>query len=198
MSQQINLLGQVQAAPALSAIRALSGLGIMLVAFLGYAVFAWFATARLAETEAQGKAQLAAEKAKLKMLEQKIAERPKLDDIVAQIGALKAQAAESQQILTLLRDGGGSSEGYSGYFTTLARVTEDGVWLSGVKIGNAGKTVSIAGHSLRQESVLRYAQRLNEKFSDYGVQFSGLELTPEAVKADGARPGLSAVAFKLY
>jgi len=191
-------MGQVQAAPALSAIRALSGLGIMLVALLGFAVFAWFATARLAETEAQGKAQLAAEKAKLKMLEQKIAERPKLDDIVAQIGALKAQAAESQQILTLLRDGGGSSEGYSGYFTTLARVTEDGVWLSGVKIGNAGKTVSIAGHSLRQESVLRYAQRLNEKFSDYGVQFSGMELTPEAVKADGARPGLSAVAFKLY
>jgi len=170
---------------------------VMLVALLGFVVFAWFAIARLAETEAQGKAQLAADKAKLKVLEQKIAERPKLDDIVAQIGALKAQAAESQQILTLLRDGGGSSEGYSGYFTTLARVTEDGVWLTGVKIGNAGKTVTIAGRSLRQESVLRYAQRLNEKFLDYGVQFGAMELTPEAVKADGSGPGLSSVAFKL-
>ena len=197
MSQQINLLGQVQAAPALSAKRALIGLGMMFALFLGYGVFAWFATARLAETAEQGNSQLAAEKAKLKTLEQKIAARPKLADILAEIAALKAQAVESQQILNVLRDGGGSSEGYSGYFTTLARVTEDGVWLTGVKIGNAGKTVSIAGHSLRQESVLRYAQRLNEKFSDYGVQFGAMELTPEAVKADGSGPGLSSVAFKL-
>jgi hypothetical protein len=99
LSQQINLLGQVQAAPALSAKRALIGLGMMFALFLGYGVFAWFATARLAETAEQGNSQLAAEKAKLKTLEQKIAARPKLADIVAEIAALKAQAAESQQIL---------------------------------------------------------------------------------------------------
>ena len=197
MSQQINLLSQVESEPELSAIRALGGLGILFAAFLGYAVFAWFTTTRLAETAAQGSAQLAAEKATLKALEQKIAARPKPADIDAQIGALKAQAAESQQILGLLREGGGGSAGYAGYLTTLAQVTEDGVWLTGVKIGNAGKTVSIAGRSLRQESVLRYAQRLNEKFSAYGVQFSAIELTLDVVKEDGSGPGSSAVAFKL-
>ena len=197
MSRQINLLSQVQPSPGLSAIRALGGLGIMLAAFLGYAVFASFTTTRLAETAAQGSAQLAAEKATLKALEQKIAARPKPADIDAQIGALKAQAAESQQILSLLRDGAGS-EGYSGYLTSLAQVAEDGVWLTGIKIGNAGKTVDIAGRSLRQESVLRYAQRLNDKFSAYGVQFSGIELTLGVAKDDGSGRGLSAVAFKLY
>ena len=197
MSQQINLLSQVEPAPGLSAIRALSGLGILLAAFLGYAVFAWFTTTRLAETAAQGSAQLAAEKAALKALEEKIAARPKPADIDAQLGALKAQAAESQQILSLLRGSGGGSEGYAGYLTILAQVAENGVWLTGVKIGNMGKTVDLAGRSLRQESVLRYAQRVNEKFSAYGVQFSAIELTLDAVK-DGSGPGLSSVAFKLH
>jgi len=103
--------------------------------------------------------------------------------------------------VNLLRSGGGGSEGYSGHLTTLARISEDGVWLTGVKIGNAGKTVSLAGRSLRHESVLRYAQRLNEQFSAYGVQFTAVELTPDVAiegAAGTAGPALSPVAFKLF
>jgi Tfp pilus assembly protein PilN len=201
VSKQINLLAPAQAAPTLTALRALIGFGVMFVAFLGYAAFAWFGTTRLGDTVAQSDAQLAAEMATVKALEQKIGARPKLADIVAQIDALKAQADESQQMLNLLRSGAGGSEGYSGHLATLARISENGVWLTGVKIGNAGKTVSLAGRSLRQESVLRYAQRLNEQFSAYGVQFSAVELTPEFAKesATGAAgPALSSVVFKLF
>ena len=203
MSKQINLLAlaRAQAGPEFSALRALSGLGAMLAAFLGYAAFAWIGAAPLRDAAADSDAKLAAEKATVRALEQKIAARPKLADIVAQIGALKAQADESQQILNLLRSGGDGSEGYSGHLTTLARISEDGVWLTGVKIGNAGKTVSLAGRSLRQESVLRYAQRLNEQFAAYGVQFSAVELTPDVAKegaAGSAGPALSSVVFKLF
>lgn len=205
MSRQINLLAQAKAAPALSALRALIGLGVMLAAFLGYAAFAWVGTARLGDTVAQSNTQLATEKAALRALEQKIIARPKLADIVAQIDALKAQAGESQEMLNLLRSGVGGSEGYSGHLTALARISEDGVWLTGIKIGNAGKTVSLAGRSLRNESVLRYAQRLNEQFSAYGVQFSAVDLTPEVAKdvakegaAGAAGPALSSVVFRLF
>ena len=201
MSKQINLLAQEQTAPELSALRALVGLGLMLAAFLVYAGFAWFGNARLEDTVVQGNEQLATEKAAVKALEQKLGARPKMAEIVAQIDALKARAGESQEILKLLRGGAGGSEGYSGHLTTLARISEDGVWLTGVQIGNAGKTVSLAGRSLRQESVLRYAQRLNEQFSAYGVQFNAVELTPEVTKAGTAGatgPGLSSVTFKLF
>ena len=201
MSKQINLLVQEAIAPELSALRALIGLGVILAAFLGYAAFAWLGTARLGDTVAQSDAQMAAEKAALQALEQKLAARPKLADIVAQIDALKAQAGESQEIVNLLRSGGGGSEGYSGHLAALAGISEDGVWLTGVKIGNAGKTVSLAGRSLRHESVLRYAQRLNEQFSAYGVQFTAVELTPDVAKegaAGAAGPALSSVAFKLF
>jgi Tfp pilus assembly protein PilN len=197
LSQQINLLAQEQPTPKLSALRALSGLGVIFVALLGYAAFTWYGTVRLAETAAQTNAQLVAQKAAQQALEKKIAERPKLADIVAQINAFKQQAAESQQVLNLLRSEGGSG-GYSGHLTTLARIAEDGVWLTGVKISNGGKSVSLAGRSLRQESVLRYAQRLNEQFSAQGVQFTAMELTPEFVKEAGAPPRLSSIAFKLF
>jgi Tfp pilus assembly protein PilN len=198
MSKQINLLLQEQPAPELSARRGLIGLGAMLAAFFVYAAFGWLVTARLGDTAGQSNAQLVADKATREALEQKLGERMKLADIVKQIDAFRAQSVESQEIVNLLRSGASGSEGYSGQLTTLARISEDGVWLTGVKIGNAGKTVSLAGRSLRHESVLRYAQRVNEKFSAYGVQFTAVELTPESAPEGGSGPALSSVAFRLF
>lgn len=198
MSKQINLLVQEAVAPELSALRALIGLGVMVLAFLGYGAIGWIATARLGDTVAQSNKELEAEKAAVKALESKLGERPKLADIIAQIDALKPQAAESQEIVNLLRSGGGGSEGYSGHLTALAAISEDGVWLTSVKIGSAGKTMNLAGRSLRQESVLRYAQRLNAQFSTYGVQFTAVELTPDTTLAGAANSALSSVSFKLF
>ena len=157
-------------------------LGAMLAALLGYAVYGWLGTARLGDTVADSDARMAGEKAALQALEQKLAARPKLEHILAQIDAHKALAGESQEIVSLLRSGGGS-EGYSAHLATLARISEQGVWLTSVKIGNAGKAVSLAGRSLHYDSVLRYAQRLNQQFSPYGVQFTQVELTPEDRKS---------------
>ncbi len=203
MSRQINLLIQEQLAPGLSALRALIGLGVMLAAMLGYSAYVWLGTGRLGDTAAQNNTQLAAEKATRQALEQKLGARPKLPDLLAQIEALKTQASESQEIVNLLHSGAGGSAGYSGHLTTLARVSEEGLWLTSVKIGDAGKTLSLAGRSLRHESVLRYAQRLNEQFTAYGVQFTAVELVPEAGKPEAGKEGasgsaLSSVAFKLF
>jgi len=200
VSKQINLLTQAQGGPELSALRALIGLGVMLAAFLGYAAVTWFETAQLGDTVTESNTQLAAEKTAVKALEQKVGARPKLADITAQIDALKARTGESQELLNLLRSGTGESEGYSGHLTTLARISEEGVWLTGVKIADAGKTVSLAGRSLHREAVLRYAQRLNEQFSARGVQFSAVELTAPEVPAEraAADPALSSLAFRLF
>ena len=200
MSKQINLLAQAQAAPTLSALRALIGLGVMLAAFLGYAAVTWFETAQLGDTVTESNTQLAAEKTAVKALEQKVGARPKLADITAQIDALKARTGESQELLNLLRSGTGESEGYSGHLTTLARISEDGVWLTTVTIGNGGKAVSLAGRSLHHEPLLRYVRRLNEQFSARGVQFSAVELTAPEVPAEraAADPALSSLAFRLF
>lgn len=197
MSQQINLLVERHRAPALSAVRSLSGLGIVLIALVGYSVYGWIGSRQLGHSVSQRDAQLAAEKATLKDLEQKLGERPKTADLVAQINALKAQAGESEKIINLLQTGGGASrDGYSGHLTALARSSEQDVWLTNVSIVNAGRTVRVEGRSLRSDSVMRYARRLNDQFSVYGAQFTALELVPAAETAPGA--DISFVAFKLY
>lgn len=205
MSQQINLLVQEQRGPVLSALRSLIGLGAVLLVYLAYTAYAWIGSVQLGDTVEQSNAQLAAERATLKDLEQKLGARPKLADLLAQIDALRAPAEESRQVIDLLQTGGGSSrDGYSGHMAALARISEDGVWLTGISIANGGRTMRLEGRSLRADAVMRYAQRLNEQFSAYGAQFTSLELTPGSGQATASResggpaPALSSVAFKLF
>ena len=204
MSQQINLLVQEQRGPALSALRSLIGLGAILLVYLAYTAYAWFGSVQLGDTVEQSNVQLAAEKATLKDLEQKLGARPKREELLVQIEAHRAPLEESRQVINLLETGGGSSrDGYTGQMMTLARVSEEGVWLTGISIANAGRTVRLEGRSLRADAVMRYAQRLNEQFSAYGAQFTALELTPgsdqAATREDRTTaPGLSSVAFKLF
>ncbi|MEK7752206.1 MAG: hypothetical protein AAB654_09845 [Acidobacteriota bacterium] len=207
MSKQINLLGQVRGAPELSARRVLIGIGVMLVASVVYSAFAWFQVTRAEGTVARSNAELIARKGKIKELEQKLAARPKVADIVAQIDALKGQEAESQEIIKLLRGAAGNSEGYSRQLRTLAQISEEGVWLTQLTIDRGRRNFSLGGRSLRNESVLRYAQRVNEQFSAYGLQFGAVEMTvmaeprPEGATIGAAgspSPVLSSVAFKLF
>jgi Tfp pilus assembly protein PilN len=200
MSRQVNLLVREQGTPELSALRSLIGLGVALTMILAYSGYGWISSRKSIELEDRANAALATDRAKLKDLEQKLGARPKLADIVAQIDALKAQAAESEQIINLLHTGGGgaSRDGYSGHLKALARISEDGVWLTSADIGNAGRAMRVEGHSLRADSVMRYAQRLNEQFSVYGAQFTALELTPDSGTDTASGAAGSSVAFKLF
>lgn len=205
MSQQINLLVQEQRGPAISALRSLIGLGAILLLYLAYTAYGWIGSFQLGDTAELSNAQLVAEKAKLKDLEQKLGARPKQEELLAQIEALRAPVEESRLVIDLVQTGAGSSAaGYSGHMTALARISEDGVWLSAISITNAGKAVRLEGRSLRADAVMRYAQRLNEQFAAYGAQFSGLELTPGSEQPQASRegggpaPALSSVAFKLF
>lgn len=122
-----------------------------------------------------------------------IAAQPSEEDVAAEIAALKARAEAAQRIL--LQSGSlGSQTGYADYFSMLASVGEDGLWLNSVKVDNAGRTVRLSGIALQKESVLHYAQQVNALFSSNGVQFTTVELTPEAA----GKPTLAATAFVLY
>jgi hypothetical protein len=198
MSKQINLLLPEKIAPGLSARRLAIGLGVLFAAFLGYGAYAWLGTSRLGDNVEQGGADLIAAKAARQALEQKLGERPKMADLVAEIEALKPLASESQDIMALLGGGGPGTTGYSAHLAALATVSEEGVWLTGVTITKAGKGMSLTGRSLNNDSVLRYAQRVNARLSGFGVQFSAVELSPEGTTAVGPGAALSTIAFKLF
>ena len=194
MSQQINLLIQDRE-QASAALPALIGLGVVLVALIGYWGLEHFNTAKIKNEVVQGEQKLLAAKTAL----QARLQGPKTGGFDAEIAALKARLEASREALSMLQKGGlGNPEGYSGYLTALANIPDNNLWLTSIVISNVGKTVNITGRAMNNEAVLRYARRLNERFSVYGVQFTSLEMTPETFGKEGAAQPLSTVAFKLF
>jgi hypothetical protein len=178
VTQQINLLIQKQLTPKVSAERTLIALALLLAASLTYAFIERRQTSKVVETATRGAAQLTAQKAAVKMLEKRLAQRPKGDELNAEVTWLRELAANKQRVLETLRAGtGGSDAGYHAHLVALARVSENGVWLNSLRISDAGTKVILAGQSLSQEAVIRYAQRLNEQFAPFGAKFTSLDIT---------------------
>lgn len=199
MSQQINLLIQKRER-ASTALAALIGVSVVLVGLLGYWGLEHSETVKIQHAAAKIEQQMLAAKTNLQAFQQKLDSGEKATDIEAEIAVLKTQLEASQEVVTLLQKGElGNADGYAGYLTTLAKISENDLWLTSVSISNAGKNISIAGRALQSESVLRYAQRLNQQFASYGVQFTSVEMTPEVFSKEGtATPPLSTVVFKLF
>ena len=192
MSQQINLLVR-KSAGFDSTWAALAALGLVLLSLLGLWAVKQGDVARAQEDAAASARQLEDVKARLQARTQRSG-----TDLGAEIEALKSRAEAARKTLERIGELG-SQQGYSRVFSALASVGEDGLWLTSVSVNQGGKSVSISGHALRQESVMHYAERLNGIFSDAGVQFTALELSPVSAGKPGD-PGaqLNAVAFKLY
>ncbi|NJD36055.1 MAG: hypothetical protein FIA96_14695 [Betaproteobacteria bacterium] len=196
MSQQLNLLPKAKSRYS-PATMALIILGVVLLALL----VSWgvkrsmLAAARAAEV---------ASAARLKEVNAQFEQRfrSRAAQINAEIEALKPRAAEAEQVI-LLAAGVGKPEGYSPYFSSLAAVREDGLWLSDVTVGQAGKSLQVTGQSLDKEAVLRYSQKLNTAFASSGIKLTELEMTSQLLMPAGTTPaadkggGLTVIRFAL-
>jgi len=166
--------------------------GLALLSLLGFAGMRQTEVATAQKAEAASAQQLQQAKAKLE------APKPQSDILGSEIAALRPQADAAQRILAQAGNLG-SLNGYAEYFHSLATISEEGLWLNNVSVDQAGKSISVSGRALQKESVMRYAQRLNARFAEYGVQFTALEMTPETVGKQGdPKAQITAVMFKLY
>ena len=200
MSQQINLLAR-EGKPLGSALWALAVVLVALTGLLSYAVVLQGEKAQLKREADSIQRQLTQASAALQAMRQAADANKEAATVRTEIDSLKIKAEAAKQWLEQIRSGSlGSAEGYAHYLDTLAGVSEDGVWLTSISVGNAGKLLTLSGRALRNESVLRYAKRLNEAFTAQGVQFNSVELTPENLVKGGIAGGLplGTVAFKLF
>jgi hypothetical protein len=200
MSQQINLLAR-EHKPAGSALAALAVVAVVLLGLLAYDAVLRIETARLQLEATSGQQRLAQAKAALQARRQRPDANNDAATLKAEIDALKPKADAGRQLAELISNGSlGSPQGYAQYLSTLASVPEQGLWITSFSVGNTGKLVSLSGRALRNESVLRYARRLNEAFAPQGVQFNSVEMTPENLvkSAEPGKPVLTTVAFKLF
>lgn len=200
MSQQINLLTR-EHKPVGLALAALALVAVVLLGLLAYDAVLRIETARLQLEAASGQQRLAHAKATLQAMRQRPDTNNDAAALKAEIDALKPKAEAVRQLVELMSNGSlGSPQGYAHYLSTLASVPEAGLWITSFSVANTGKLVSLSGRALRNESVLRYAKRLNEAFAPQGVQFNSVEMTPENLvkSAEPGKPVLSTVAFKLF
>lgn len=170
---------------------ALAALGLVLLSLLGLWGVRQDDVAKARQAEAASAQQLQEANAKLQHLMSGTG-------LEAEFAALKPQAEIAQKIMDQANTLG-TREGHSKYFSLLASISEDGLWLTNVIVDKSGKSVVINGRALHKESVMRYARRLNALFADSGVQFTSLEMRHETFGKQGdSNTQYSNVSFKLY
>jgi len=192
MSQQINLYAplRVQQPTAAMALLAAGIAALTMGAVSGY--LAWM-NASLREGQAflskeieHKQLELAGAKRRLDEMKKlvagmKEAEKPVIEEARARLQKLQKFVGELPAEVTV------DTRSYVGHLRTLASFSADGVWITGLDIEDAGKTVRISGKSLRRETILGYARRASERFSPLGVSFVALTVRPLAQREDGVR-----------
>jgi hypothetical protein len=97
----------------------------------------------------------------------------------AETDGIRVRAEAAKQLLSLAA-ATGRPEGYSPYFSLLATVKEDGLWLTEIVVTMAGKSLQLYGYSVDKATVVRYSTRLNEVLAESGIELTTLELTPQS------------------
>ena len=178
MSQQINLL------PTAKSRFSPAGMALLILGVLTLALFATWGVKRtqLASVRSDEAASAAQLKEVTAQFEQRF--RARAQKLNAEIAALTPRAAEAEQVIRLAA-GVGKPEGYSPYFSSLAAVREDGLWLSDMAVSQGGKSLQLSGLSLEKDTVLRYTQRLNSGLADSGITLTTLEMSSQPFGTGG-------------
>jgi hypothetical protein len=200
MTQDINLL-QGGRHPIRSAIAALAVLVVLLLGLLAYGAVLHRQASTLRREIASSATEMQQTKAALVALGEQSHAVGDTTILRSEVELLKARLTQARNWSALVDNPSlGSPTGYTQYFKTLARVPEDGLWLTSIVVGDSGKLLNLHGRALGSESVLRYAERLNQAFSAQGVQINAVELTPEFAVRNGqaGSSAMSSVSFRLY
>ncbi len=200
MSQQINLL-RPKARPIDAAILPIAGVVLVLVAVLVYAQILFSDNASLRDQAKLGEQKLQQLQNTIAAIQKEQAARGDAASLTAEIAGLRLRVDAVNQMVTDMNNGTlGKAEGFSRHLTTLASVSEDGLWVTSFTVLKGGSAITLNGRALRSDSIMQYARRLNQSFGPFGVRLNSLEMTPENLSAPPgptAAPGLTTVAFRL-
>jgi len=190
--QQINLFNPAFEAPRAlltfkGAIAGWAGTAALVVLFAGYAMISLRSAQQLERELAR---QVAAAQADAQRLGAATASRRSDSHITEEVTRLEGDVTGRQEVMTILRSGRlGDTRGFSEHLKAFARQSFEGVWLTGLTIGTAGRDVSIEGRALQAAHVPSYLERLNGESAMQGHPFSELVIQ-EPAPDPGVKPPL--------
>ncbi len=179
MSQQINLFN-----PAFARKRDLSSLSglvtVWSVAVLVVLIAVLAAAVRTGNVEhnlvRESRVRESAQSEMTRMASQ-LSSRKSDPRLAADLARLEEGLASRKEVMDTLHAGViGDMQGFSGYFEAFARQSFSGIWLTGLKVANAGQDVIVEGRAVRPELVPGYLNRLNREKVMQGHAFSELEM----------------------
>lgn len=144
----------------------------------------------LAQQVAQAKAGIAAQRSRQ-------AQSAGVLQLRQEVDALKPQAQAAQALANAVRNAeGGRADTFLQALGALAGVKESGLWLTALKVADAGRRLEVQGVASNGAAVLRFARRANELLMPLGARLDSLEMQP---LAQGGAPGAQAgaVSFQL-
>ena len=187
MSQQINLFNPqfLEKRKYFSALTMVQALGLLLlgiVAFYGFAVWKDRDLARQAAESSRTyelqKQQFAKASADLNPEKREAQIDQDLKNIEAAITLRKALLSEIQS---------GGAYAYSEYLRAFARQTVQGLWLTGIQIGEAGGQLNVSGRALQPDLVPVLISRLKREAVLKGRPLEALAITRGTAGTDSKR-----------
>ena len=108
----------------------------------------------------------------------------------AEVARLESEIKLRQATLQALGTGElGNTAGFSEFFAALGRQALTGVWLTHVRIGDAGNDLVVEGRALRAELMPAYLRALNHEAMMRGRRVTEMKLSAAGGKAAANEPG---------
>lgn len=194
MSQQINLYNPIfLKQEKYFSTKAIGQAFALVVA--GLAAFYAFALVQTRSAEgllAQTRAQVTQQRDRFVAVAPKFTPAARSKVLEAELVRVEKEVKTRRDTLNALSTGElGNTTGFSEFLAALARQTVQGVWLTGIVIGESGKDLRIDGRALRPELVPAYLKALNEEPVMRGREVTEMKVTAmDAPKSDAksARP----------
>ncbi len=200
MAQQINLYNPLfePRHDALSFKGATAGWAVVTVLAAALGAYEMFSLNSIEQQERSVAQQVTAAQADAQRLGNEMAARRRDPRLAEEIIQLEADVKGRQEVMEVLRSGGlGDTRGFSDHLKAFARQSFEGVWLTGLTIGTAGRDVSVEGRASQAAFVPGYLKRLNGESAMQGHPFSELVIQEPGVSPGVKNAPADYVEFKL-
>lgn len=201
MIQQVNLYNPAfeKKREPLSLPGALIACGAALLLVVGVAAYAEIrASGMSARLVQEGRARAAAQ-ADVTRLAAQVTGRKRDAALESELKRLEAELVSRNEVMTTLRSGAiGDTSGFAEYLRAFARQSFEGLWITGLSLSAAGRSIVVEGRALQPELVPNYVQRLNREQVMRGQVFSELVMRrPESKRNERGEPLPPFIEFRL-
>lgn len=185
MSQQINLYNPLflKTEKHFSARTMAQGLAVVLVAIVALFVFGLLQTRSAERVATQYRDRLAREQTQLTSVVGQASSGARSKALEAEVAQLEAEIKLRHTMLQALSTGElGNTAGFSEFLAALGRQTLPGVWLTEIRIDDAGNDLLVQGRALRADLLPAYLTRLNREPMMRGRRVTEMKLTAATAK----------------